>query len=121
MGLQIRAGQVVWYLMTEFMQLRRAAAAKLGGDKLLTKLDALLSHVIYGSNETDAVVEVLRTPAGELSLSSFADFHVHTRSSGYCRVGARWSGKWHSGFSVDAGLGISSRGWRFSPQLMPGR
>jgi hypothetical protein len=102
--------QVVWYLLSDSGEFRRAAKDKFG-DKLLTDTELTAAHSSCRANTGRATRgEVLRDGAcspehtqrvmqhslGSMLALSLTDFHIMTKASQLGRLAAALSGKWNN-------------------------
>ncbi|KAF6253796.1 hypothetical protein COO60DRAFT_1703665 [Scenedesmus sp. NREL 46B-D3] len=102
--------QVVWYLLSDSGEFRRAAKAKYG-DKLLTDTDLTAAHsscwanrgrttrgevLSSGACSPELTERVMQHAVGSMLALSLADFHIMTKASGLGRVAAALSGKWNN-------------------------
>lgn len=101
---------VVWYLLSDSRELRRAAKGKFG-DKLLTDTDSRAVHSSCRANtgkatrgkvmagwacDPEATQRVMQHALGSMLALSLADFHVITEASQLGRAAAALSGKWNN-------------------------
>lgn len=86
-------------MISDSLQLRKQAAAALGG-KLLTSLQAPVQHTRKVKGTEGEKVAVFRTAAAEMWLYSLADYHIMTTGSGFGRIGSYISGHWHQLYAV---------------------
>jgi hypothetical protein len=101
---------VVWYLLSDSGELRRAAKDKFG-DKLLTDTEDPAVHsscrantgkatrgkvLSDGACSPELTQRVMQHAVGSMLALSLADFHVMTKASQLGRVAASLSGKWNN-------------------------
>lgn len=86
---------VLWYLVTDSMQLRHAAVKRIGKKKIVTSLVHTAEQTTMNCNDpgntNDGCVisqADFDIAAAEWWLLDYADYHVITRNSGYGRSGA---------------------------------
>jgi hypothetical protein len=97
--------KVIWYLISDALQLRVAAKQKYG-DKLLTDTATATQHVDCRtfnpeSCSKEAMDLSIQHSIGQLLTFSLADFHIVVKESGFGRLGAWMSGKFDNLFEFD--------------------
>jgi hypothetical protein len=100
--------RVAWLLVSDSVHIRQLAREKFG-DKLVTNVGkAKVQHIGVNRNaeekEEASKRPIFVAAAGEIWLFSLADFHVISRFSGYGRVGAFWSKRPHSTYTINLEL-----------------
>lgn len=91
---------VLYYLISDSLQLRRAAADALGA-KLLTSLWTPLRHTRYFRGPADQQQESFRAAVAEAWLFSLTQYQVVGRNSRFGSLGAFMSGRFHQAYTID--------------------
>jgi hypothetical protein len=93
--------RVLYYLISDSVRLRKLAVAALG-PKLVTSLDVPVQH---SRKEYDLSEEGLRrgfeSAAAEMWLFSLTNYQIITLHSGFGRLGAYMSGRFHQVYDID--------------------
>lgn len=105
--------QVVWFLITDSVELRRQAAARFG-ERLLTNMEIPVGHVVlkgrFRPPDLDAARDRFLAAAGEMWLFTFTDYHVISLASGFGRVAAQWGGRDGVTYSLNPHRGTGPEG-----------
>lgn len=98
--------QVVWFLISDSIQVRQAAVDMYGSDRVMTRLESP-GHVANtaGADQQQAML----LAAGEHWLFGMADYHVISARGGFGRNAALRSRKWHSMYRLDQAIPPDSR------------
>lgn len=99
--------RVMWYVSSDSLYLRRAAAEAFG-PKVVTDTDRAPVHVdclTINLNECDREVMqmALVYALGDILTFGMADYHVMKAHSGFGRVGAWISGRWRNLYEIQDG------------------
>jgi hypothetical protein len=93
--------RVVYYLITDSMKLRRLAKEALA-PKLLTSLDVYLQHSrVQRGVPDDELRQGFVSAAAEIWLFSLTNYQIITLHSGFGRLGAYMSGRFHQVYDID--------------------
>lgn len=96
--------QVIWYLVSDALPIRRAAKERYG-EKVLTRTgdedgeQLTLGHTTWGG--ADGKQDVFVSAAGENWLFGMADYHIISQLSGFGRTGAVRSMRWKNIWTMD--------------------
>jgi hypothetical protein len=85
--------KILWYVMSESLPLRLAAAFEYGDDKIITDKSLEMIHMDCRFHNTDkcnaeAMTFSMQHSAGQLLTFSLAKYHIFTKDSGFGRLGA---------------------------------
>jgi hypothetical protein len=92
---------VLYYLISDSVRLRQLAAAALG-PKLVTSLDVPVQHSRMQESMRDALARRgFQSAAAEMWLFSLTNYQIITLHSGFGRLGAYMSGRFHQVYDID--------------------
>lgn len=96
--------RVVWFLTSDSLLLRKAAADEYG-DKILTDLERKPVHPDCRSFnpeecQEDAMNLAMVHSIGQMFTFSMADYHILPQNRGFARVGAWLSGRWKNVYEL---------------------
>jgi len=94
--------EVIWYLITDSSNLRTLALAEYG-NKLVSRTDLRVTHIGKERSDNRPPVAGFVAAFAEMYLFAFADYHVISANSGYGKLGAMWSLKPNTMYSVEGG------------------
>ncbi|BDA51680.1 hypothetical protein COCOBI_19-2360 [Coccomyxa sp. Obi] len=99
---------VIWYVMSESLELRSAIKENYGKERtIITDTSTVMQHINckdYGQNACHPNVtadDALRMAAGQVWVFSATDIQVISKESGFARMGAFLSSRFHNIYSID--------------------
>lgn len=93
--------RVLYYMISDSVRLRKLASAALG-PKLVTSLDVPVQHSRKEYRLTeDGMRRGFASAAAEMWLFSLTDYQIITLHSGFGRLGAYMSGRFHQVYDID--------------------
>ncbi|KAG5189463.1 hypothetical protein JKP88DRAFT_301886 [Tribonema minus] len=101
-----KTSKVLWYVASDSEFLRAHLLSEYGADTIVTNsaksIHTDCSHIMAGTNCTDdALASALVSAAGTILAMSMTDYQVVTQKSGFGRVAAWLSLRWHSVYAID--------------------
>eukprot|EP00611_Tribonema_gayanum_P008408 TRINITY_DN1791_c0_g1_i2.p1 TRINITY_DN1791_c0_g1~~TRINITY_DN1791_c0_g1_i2.p1 ORF type:complete len:222 (-),score=36.46 TRINITY_DN1791_c0_g1_i2:162-827(-) len=110
-----KTSKVLWYVASDSAFLRTHLLREYGADMIVTSTAKSVhtdcSFIMAGTNCTDdALASALVSAAGVIWAMSMTDYQVVTQSSGFGRVAAWLSLRWHSMYEVGADGGARKCG-----------
>jgi hypothetical protein len=97
---------VLWYVTSDSATLRKLILQRFGADKVVTQTEHFEHGGCQHKNEScaeQALATSIVMASGQLWSMAMTDYQIFTRDSGFGRVGAWLSMRWHNMYAMNPG------------------